>query len=161
MIRTNAIIGSAVMVVTILASALATPQLSLLLNQEQIQQQMAYAISDGTSNTAKFVGGTISSSGDHVYAVWWTNKSGDWEVMFRASSDHGHTFGPKINLSNSTGLISNDASISSNGKDVYVIWWEGKTTATRDPVLRFSNDNGKTFGEKIMLSSSGTSTNTG
>jgi hypothetical protein len=126
-----------------------------------LQQQIAYAITDGSSNTVKRSGGTIASSGDgdHVYAVWWTNKSGDWEVIFRASSDHGHTFGPKINLSNSTGLISNDAAISSssNGNDVYVIWWEGKTSATRDPVLRVSNDNGKTFGEKIMLSSVTTS----
>jgi hypothetical protein len=55
-------------------------------------------------------------------------------------------------LSNSTGLISDDAAVSANGKDVYVIWWEGKTTATIDPVLRVSNDSGKTFGEKIMLS---------
>jgi hypothetical protein len=44
----------------------------------------------------------IATSGDNVYIAWWTNKTGNNEVMFRASSDGGKTFGDKINLSNST-----------------------------------------------------------
>ncbi|MFL6408452.1 MAG: hypothetical protein ACJ71F_15490, partial [Nitrososphaeraceae archaeon] len=42
-----------------------------------------------------------SQDGNNVYIVWWTNKSENWEVMFRASTDGGQTFGDKINLSNS------------------------------------------------------------
>ena len=37
------------------------------------------------------------------------------------------------------------------GSNVYVSWWERNVT-NNEPVLRVSNDNGKTFGEKIMLS---------
>ena len=37
-----------------------------------------------------------------LYIVWWTNKSENWEVMFRASNDGGQTFVDKINLSNSS-----------------------------------------------------------
>ena len=39
-----------------------------------------------------------SGDGNNIYVVWWTNRSGNWEVMFRASTDGGQTFGPVINL---------------------------------------------------------------
>ncbi len=41
--------------------------------------------------------------------------------------------------------------IAAVGSIVYVTWWERNATSN-EPVLRVSNDNGKTFGEKIMLS---------
>jgi hypothetical protein len=71
--------------------------------------------------------------------------------MFRASADSGHTFGPKMNLSNSPGNASTDAQIGAEGKNVYVIWW-AESGHTAEPFLRVSDDNGKTFGEKVMLS---------
>jgi hypothetical protein len=43
----------------------------------------------------------VSQEGNNnVYIVWWTNRSGNREGMFRASTDGGQTFGDKINLSN-------------------------------------------------------------
>jgi hypothetical protein len=44
----------------------------------------------------------VATSGYNIYIAWWTNKIGNDEVMFRASTDGGKTFGGKINLSNST-----------------------------------------------------------
>ena len=41
--------------------------------------------------------------------------------------------------------------MAASGSNVYVSWWERNATSN-EPVLRVSNDNGKTFGEKIMLS---------
>ena len=106
-------------------------------------------------------GGTIAISGSNVYAAWWNNKTGDFEVMFRASADNGHTFGPKINLSNSPGVDSTAAQIGAEGKNVYVIWWETSSSGhTAEPFLRISYDNGKTFGEKVMLSNATASTPT-
>jgi hypothetical protein len=94
----------------------------------------------------------IATSGDkNVYVTWWSNKTGDWEIFFKASTDGGKTFGPKINLSNSKGFVSSNAEINAVGDNVYVTWWERNTTSN-EPVMRISNDNGKTFGEKIMLS---------
>src|SRR6266496_189255 len=113
-----------------------------------IQSTQASVISS-TSGVAR--GGTIAVSGSNVYAAWWNNKTGDFEVMFRASADNGHTFGPKINLSNSPGVDSTAAQIGAEGKNVYVIWWE-TSCHTAEPILRISYDNGKTFGEKVMLS---------
>jgi hypothetical protein len=72
--------------------------------------------------------------------------------MFKASTDGGKTFGEKMNLSNSTNAQSQDAQIAASGNSVFVTWWERNATSN-EPVLRVSNDNGKTFGEMIMLSS--------
>ena len=94
----------------------------------------------------------IATSGDNnVYVTWWSNKSGDWEVFFKASTDGGKTFGPKINLSNSKGFVSSNTEINAVGDNVYVSWWERNQTSN-EPVLRVSNDNGKTFGDRMMLS---------
>jgi hypothetical protein len=41
--------------------------------------------------------------------------------------------------------------IAASGNNVYVSWSERNATSN-EPVLRVSNDNGKTFGKKIMLS---------
>jgi hypothetical protein len=64
-------------------------------------------------------------------------------------------FGEKMNLSNSTNAQSQDVQIAASGNNVYVSWWERNATSN-EPVLRVSNDNGKTFGEKIMLSNNAT-----
>jgi hypothetical protein len=44
-----------------------------------------------------------------------------------------------------------DVQMAASGSNVYVSWWERNATSN-EPVLRVSNDNGKTLGEKIMLS---------
>jgi hypothetical protein len=93
-------------------------------------------------------------TGDNIYVAWWTNKTGNDEVMFRASTDTGKTFGDKINLSNSPNANSTRVEIDSDANSVVVTWWE--TNQTSDvPVMRVSTDNGKTFGEIIKLSANG------
>jgi hypothetical protein len=64
----------------------------------------------------------IVVSDDNVYVTWWTNKTGNDEVMFRASKDAGLTFGDKINLSNTTNAEPVDAEIAADGENVYVTW---------------------------------------
>jgi hypothetical protein len=101
------------------------------------------------------------ASGDNLYIVWWTNKSGNWEVMFRTSNDSGQTIGDKTNLSNSTDADSQNAEIVAQDDDVYVSWWETSSdpaNKTSESVLRISNDNGKTFGPTLMLGNNGTLT---
>jgi hypothetical protein len=100
----------------------------------------------------------IATSGNNVYVTWWTNKSGDSDVMFKASNDGGKTFGSKINLSNSPGIRSDNAEIAASGNNVHVSWWERANQTSNEPVMKVSNDNGKTFGEKIMLSNNVTTT---
>ena len=115
-----------------------------------LQPQAAYAgVGEVISADRK---APIATSGDNnVYITWWNNKTGNDEVMFKASTDGGKTFGDKMNLSNSPNTQSQDAQIAASGSNVYVTWWERNQTS-KEAVLRVSNDNGKTFGEKIMLS---------
>ncbi|MDQ3836363.1 MAG: hypothetical protein M3270_05450, partial [Thermoproteota archaeon] len=61
-----------------------------------------FAQQEADSRAQPYVPMAVSQDGNNVYIVWWTNKSENWEVMFRASNDGGQTFGDKINLSNST-----------------------------------------------------------
>ncbi len=139
-------LGIIIVAITFATTIAVTPAL--------IQIQSAHA-SGGEVVSSNFRGGTIAVSGSNVYAAWWNNKTGDFEVMFRASADNGHTFGPKINLSNSPGVDSTAAQIGAEGKNVYVIWWETSGN-TAEPFLRISYDNGNTFGQKIMLSNATT-----
>ena len=62
----------------------------------------------------------IATSGDNIYITWWSNKTGNEEVIFRVSTDNGATFGDKINLSNTTAVDSDDAEIAASGDSVYV-----------------------------------------
>jgi hypothetical protein len=96
-------------------------------------------------------------SGDNIYIAWWTNKTsnGNNEVMFRASTDGGATFGNKTNLSNTTMTDSVDAEIAAEGGNVMVTWWEINQT-DNTPVARVSLDNGATFGPTLVLATNGT-----
>jgi hypothetical protein len=96
----------------------------------------------------------IATSGNNnVYVVWPSNKTtADFEIMFKASSDGGKMFSPKINLSNSPGIDSERPQIAAAGNNVYVTWWERTNATSNEPVMKISTDNGKTFGQLIMLS---------
>jgi hypothetical protein len=118
-----------------------------------------------TTKTVRICGKDIGSrdireappaiTGDNVYVAWWTNKTGNDEVMFRASIDKGQTFGQKIDLSNTPNSDSTRVGIESDSNSVVATW--GETNQTADiPVMKISTDNGKTFGPMLNLSSNGT-----
>ena len=91
----------------------------------------------------------------NIYVPWWTNKTGNFEVMFRAPTAAGKTFGDKINLSNTPNADSTRVEIDSDANSVVVTWWETNQTANT-PVMKISTDNGKTFGLLLKLSAKGT-----
>ena len=99
----------------------------------------------------------IVTSGDNIYIAWWTNKTGNDEVMFRASTDGGKSFGDKINLSNTPKVDSHEVEIATfgdNATNIIVTWWESNQTST-EPVFRISTDHGKTFEPLLNLSING------
>ena len=111
-----------------------------------------------TIDIAPNIRAPVVVSGDNVYVTWFTNKStvnSNFEVIFRASTDGGATFGNKTNLSNTTTADSVDAEIGAEGGNVMVTWWERNETANT-PVARISTDNGATFGPMLMLATNGT-----
>ncbi|MDQ3968442.1 MAG: hypothetical protein M3275_08620 [Thermoproteota archaeon] len=131
-----------------------------------IIQQSAQAFIDPGSDLREPKAPMAASEedGNNVYVVWWTNRSGNWEVMFRASTDSGSTFGDKINLSNSPDTQSQTAEILAVGNNmVFVSWWELNENVhphTNESVLRVSTDAGETFGPVINLGTNGTITTT-
>ena len=76
------------------------------------------------------------------------------EVLFRASTDGGLSFGDKINLSNTTDTDSWKAEIDSDAGSVVVTWWETNQTADL-PMMRISTDIGAAFGPMLMLTNNG------
>jgi hypothetical protein len=133
-------------------------------------QQSAYSIVVGggvddvrRSSLGGFGGGVddvrdkapIATSGDNTYIAWWTNRTGNDEVNFRASTDGGATFTDKINLSNSTDAESQDVEIAADGDNVIITWWERNATSN-EPVMKVSTDNGATFGPLLKLAANGT-----
>jgi hypothetical protein len=121
--------------------------------------QLAYSwVDPATDQTRQQPKAPPVISGENVYVVWWTDKgtpNTNGEVMFRASTDGGATFGNKTNLSNTTTADSVDAEISAEGGSVVVTWWERNQTSDT-PVMRVSNDNGETFGPVLNLAANGT-----
>ena len=98
-------------------------------------------------------------TGENVYVAWWNGTAGlpdvQTDIMFRASTDGGQTFGDRINLSNTATADSADVEIHGEADTVIVSWWE--TNQTSDiPVARVSNDAGETFGPLLMLGTNGT-----
>ena len=96
----------------------------------------------------------IDAVGDDVYFAWSSNKTGNFEVFFTRSTDNGKTIENATNLSNSINVVSEDVSLEAEGDNVYVSWWENYENASRIPVYIASNDNGRSFGEKVILSDS-------
>src|SRR5215210_958220 len=88
------------------------------------------------------------TSGENVYIVWASNKTGTPDVMFRASTDGGQTYNDKINLSNSSNADSTDAAISAEGGSITVTWWETNETS-EEPLVRTSTDGGEAVGARV------------
>jgi hypothetical protein len=84
--------------------------------------QLAYSwVDPATDQTRQQPKAPPVISGENVYIVWWTDKgtpNTNGEVMFRASTDGGTTFGNKTNLSNTTTADSVDAEITAEGGSV-------------------------------------------
>jgi len=140
-------------ITAVIITAATLVSVMVLLSSTILQAATAIGSQSTGAGAGRAEAAPIATSGDkNVYVTWWTNKSGDFEVMFKASTDGGKTFGPKINLSNTPTVDSVNAEINAAGNNVYVTWWERANATSNEPVMRVSNDNGKIFGEKIMLS---------
>jgi hypothetical protein len=98
----------------------------------------------------------IVISNHNVYVSWNSNKTGNYEAMFRASENNGQTFSDKVNISNSPNGTSGQPDLAVFGRNVYVTWQDNKT-GNAETFIRTSTDNGRTFGDAIILNSTGTS----
>jgi hypothetical protein len=99
-----------------------------------------------------------TENSSEVYVVWMedtrvgvndTYAFSSYDIFFRASVDGGHSYRPKINLSNDT-LPSLRPLIEASDRHVYVIWIGTEPGTNRDRLFfRVSHDNGMTFADTI------------
>jgi hypothetical protein len=133
-----------------------------------LQQQSVYSVGGGVDDKKRMENAglrvaekkgepaKIATSGDNVYIAWGTNNTAHPDIMFRASTDSGKTFGEKINLSNTSNVDSVDREIAASGSNVFVAWWERGNQTNNEAVMKISTDNGKTFGPLLKLAANGT-----
>lgn len=140
------------LLIIIITGTMSTATLS---NIDFLSSEANAQIFSDRRHTTLVIDAPIAVSEDNVYVAWWTNKSGNNEVLFRASNDNAATFGDKINLSKTPESESEDVEIQASDNNVYVTWWERNQTSN-DPVMRISNDNGETFGPLLPLAVNGT-----
>lgn len=124
-----------------------------VLSSTGLQAQPTWALGNTASIVSRSV--PVATFENDIYVAWWTNKTGNDEVMYRVSSDAGKTFTDKINLSNSPNSDSTDVEISADEGKVAITWWEHGRNID-EPVMRVSTDGGKTFGPLLKLATNGT-----
>jgi hypothetical protein len=85
----------------------------------------------------------VAAAGDNVYVVWTDDTEGNGEIFLAVSTDHGASFWPPVNLSN-TPTHSRNPRVAASGENVYVVWIEddgfstGHFTMSRDSADSFS-----------------------
>ena len=97
----------------------------------------------------------IAASDNSMYVTWASNKTGNWEVFFRASHDAGKTFGDKINLSNSPKDNSFHSDVATSGNSTVYVSFHDNRTGNVDTYVVTSSDGGKTFGKPIRINGTG------
>jgi phenolic acid decarboxylase len=91
------------------------------------------------------------TSGNNVFIAWANNDTGHWNVFVAKSTEAGKTLKiMMIRAPNNGSIVDHDTQISSSGSNVYVTWWTDKTGT--DIQLFASNDNGATFGKRVLNS---------
>lgn len=92
----------------------------------------------------------IAAAGSSVYVVWADNTSGNKEVLFARSTSGGNAFGTAAPLSSSGVNAYNQEIAASGSNNVYVVWQEQREGGNA-VIFRTSSDNGKTFGEPVVI----------
>jgi hypothetical protein len=77
-----------------------------------------------------------------------TTSSGDFNILYRRSTNNGSTFGSTVNLSNSSG---GGPAIAASANSVYVTWTDS-TSGNQEIYYKKSTNNGATFGSTVNLS---------
>jgi hypothetical protein len=92
----------------------------------------------------------IVATGNNVYAIWKNNTATNAEIYFKSSTNKGVSFGSAINISGTSGVLSNTPQIDASGNRAYVVWSEGNSNFN----ISFTNGTNASFDTPIILSGS-------
>jgi len=85
----------------------------------------------------------VSESGIHV--VWERRVNNFYDIFYRKSTNHGATWFPENNISNSLGSHSRWVQIDAIGNKVFCTWLESVTYPESDITFSRSDDGGETW----------------
>jgi hypothetical protein len=95
----------------------------------------------------------VAASGSNVYVVWADESPGNFEVLFKRSTNNGASFGSIKNLSNNP-PDSLAPRVKASGDNVYVVWSDDNDPKGQDVFYKRSTNNGASFGSTKDLSGS-------
>ena len=99
-----------------------------------------------SNNVGESAPSAIAVSGNNVYVVWRDNTPGNFDMLYRRSTNGGASFGSTVNLSNNGGDSGGTAQgVAASGNNVYVVWRDN-TPGSYDIFYRKSTNGGASFG---------------
>lgn len=95
---------------------------------------------------------SLSVDGDNVHVVWHDNTQGNFEILYKQSTDKGITWSSELNLSNNSGSSFKPA-ITADGNNIHVVWHDS-SPGNSQIFHKQSPNNGGTWTSEENLSDS-------
>ncbi len=95
---------------------------------------------------------SVAAYATNVYFTWHDVRTGNTDIYFRMSPDHGNTFGTETKLNNDPGTAGQsfpDIAVGPEG-NIYAAWQDGRN-GNLDIYFTRSTDNGMIFGPNLRL----------
>jgi hypothetical protein len=108
------------------------------------------AVKNLSNNAGNSYSQQIAALGSNVDVTWNDDTPGNFDILFRRSTDNGATWKSIVNISNNAG-DSYTPQIAVSGSNVYVTWYDF-TTVKAESLLRRSTDNGATWKSIVNIS---------
>ncbi len=93
-------------------------------SQAQWQPDQRLTNNPSPSNTSLNNAWCVAASGDTVHVAWDDQRTGNYEIFYKRSTDGGLTWGADTQLTNS--IYSYDPCITVSGSVVHIVWQEEK-----------------------------------
>jgi hypothetical protein len=90
----------------------------------------------------------IAASGNNVYVVWSDSTQGNYQIMFKRTTNGGPGFDGAISFSNTNASLP---AIAASGNNVYVVWSDS-TPGNSGILYKRSTNGGPGFGGAINIS---------
>lgn len=133
------------MPLTLIAAAICTSPIQG--NAQTFQPAINLSNNSGDPEDAQ-----IAANGNSLYVAWADSTPGNFDILFRRSTDGGATWLPTLNISNSV-TTSRGPHIVVSGSNVFIVW-DDYTTFNSPHMIMFrrSIDGGATFESAQQLS---------
>jgi hypothetical protein len=102
-----------------------------------------------TSNADYSFNPVVAVSGSNVHVVWFDNRSGNYEIYYKRSTDNGGTWGTDIRLTDDPGSSFHPC-VAVSGSNVHVAWRDERDE-NMEIYYKRSTDNGGSWGGDVRL----------